>query len=332
MVQKLPDPVWQAETKEIYATYDMFHQGDGADQKVRDPDSGKLVGRCQLICQRLSRSARPQRILDIGCGTGVFLEACSEIFPEAELYGYDLDGRAGARLSGLAGFRRLFTGGLSRISGQFSLVALIHSLEHLPDPLEGLARVAKLIEPGGRLLIQVPDSAASPLDLVVADHLSHFDSASLARLLTNAGFELESGPTNWVKKELSVTTTLKANGNISDTLPLADAPIDLDRQLEWLQSFAERCGSAASARPFGIFGTSIAAAWLTGQAGMTVDFFLDEDTNRIGRTFMGRPIMAPTMRPQGSTVYIGLQPAVASAVSARLDRRRGDVLEPPPLD
>ena len=332
LVQKLPDPIWLGEAEEIYTNYEMFHQGDGADQKVRDPETGQLVERCQLICRQVSRSAQPDRILDLGCGTGVFLRACSERFPSSSLYGFDLDDRAATRLAALPRFKELFIGDLDRISGRFSLVALIHSLEHLPNPVEDLFKIGQLLEPGGRLLVQVPDAAASPLDLVVADHLTHFDRFTLGRLLNKAGYELVSGPSHWVGKELSAVAVFKGEDMSAQEPSAAASQTSLENQLRWLQRFGEGCRFAAGDRPFGIFGSSIAAAWLAGQVDGGVDFFLDEDENRVGKCFLGSPILAPAQRPLGSCVYIGLLPATAAAIADRLEGGRGQIVEPPPLD
>ena len=70
------------------------------------------------------------------------------------------------------------------------MVVLIHCIEHIPEPVTYLAEARRYIEPGGRLLIQVPDAELNPFDLVVADHASHFVKATIAAVVEAAGYEL----------------------------------------------------------------------------------------------------------------------------------------------
>jgi hypothetical protein len=88
----------------------------------------------------------------------------------------------------------------------------------------------------------------------------------------------------------------------------------------------------ARQQPFGIFGTSIAAAWLFGELSEVTQFFVDEDPNRIGGEYMGRPIYHPHDVPPGSHVFVGLAPELAEHIRARLgaDPQLGFELYPPP--
>jgi hypothetical protein len=67
-----------------------------------------------------------------------------------------------------------------------------------------------------------------------------------------------------------------------------------------------------------VFGTSIAASWVAGFLGNTIDFFVDEDENRIGKTFFGKPIKSPHEVEYGSLVFVALTTAVAKKVSERM--------------
>jgi hypothetical protein len=73
-------------------------------------------------------------------------------------------------------------------------------------------------------------------------------------------------------------------------------------------------------QPFGLFGTSIAATWLDAQLGGTAGFFVDEDPGRVGRSHLGRPILAPPSIPRGAGVYVALPQSIAVRVAARISR------------
>jgi SAM-dependent methyltransferase len=88
--------------------------------------------------------------------------------------------------------------------GAFDVVTLFGVLEHLPDPVEQLRLVRRVLRDGGELVIAVP--YVKSLNRVVArlsrhdwdmfcepGHLYHFDRRTLTRLVTQAGFR----PSRW---------------------------------------------------------------------------------------------------------------------------------------
>jgi SAM-dependent methyltransferase len=78
------------------------------------------------------------------------------------------------------------------------LVVLLHSLEHVPDPVAVLRSLAARLAPRGAMFIEVPNAASSEmwfaerrrqiLDLPV--HLYHFTPASLSRIVETAGLRV----------------------------------------------------------------------------------------------------------------------------------------------
>jgi hypothetical protein len=90
--------------------------------------------------------------------------------------------------------------------------------------------------------------------------------------------------------------------------------------LAWLRGTAEELRRLGADGPVGLFGTSIAGTWLAAEAGDAVAFFVDEDPNRVGRSYLGKPVHAPADVPAGSRVFVGLPPAVAAGICTRLAR------------
>jgi hypothetical protein len=86
--------------------------------------------------------------------------------------------------------------------------------------------------------------------------------------------------------------------------------------IAWLQQLLEQGQSATG--PVGIFGTSISATWLAAALGNKVEFFVDEDINRIGRKHMGYPIYSPKDAPKNSVLLMPLRTDIATAVAQRL--------------
>jgi hypothetical protein len=105
----------------------------------------------------------------------------------------------------------------------------------------------------------------------------------------------------------------------------------LESNIAWLSAvLAEARRSAAAAEQFGIFGTSISGMWLYGGLGEKISFFVDEDITRVGKSYDGIPVFAPSQVPQGSTVFVPLLPDVARRVSVRHAGAGVRYVEPPP--
>ncbi|UPY37440.1 class I SAM-dependent methyltransferase [Sediminicoccus sp. KRV36] len=340
-IRKPATASFQSEIGAIYAAYDVYYQGGGLEQMVFDSRTGRPVRRSELLAERLRGSgvlpaaaptaaptAAPLRAMDLGCGNGAFLRALAGAFQGWQLFGLELDDRSLAAMQDIPGFAGLLTGDVKELQGRYDLISMIHALEHFLDPYQTLLALRGNLTPGGHVFIQIPDVSENPFDLLIADHVSHFTPRSLARILGRAGYQVVRLETDWVRKEMSVLARLR------DPLEAAapaesDPPALAEAQLGWLSGTLAAARAAAAHRPFGLFGTSIAATWLSGALAGSIDFYVDEDPSRQGREFMGRPIIAPDAIPPGATVFVGLAPAIASTIAARLARPGLTVLQPP---
>ena len=334
-VQKIPDDRWHEEIAAIYGAYDMYAQSGGSEQRVFDPVGGSTSRSGRLLGQALRSIELPETgcLLDVGCGTGATLEAFAERISGWRLFGQDLDGRYRERLEGIAGFERLVHRTLDPELPRCDLVTLIHSLEHIPDPRAALLEIGSVLRPSGWLLAQVPDAAVSPFDLLVADHLCHFDACVLAHVAESAGYRVESCGGGWVSKELSLLARPgEPSGRPGGARGEARVKARVESQIAWLRGVLDAArASARSGRPFAIFGTAIAGTWLLGALDGVVDLLVDEDRSRVGREHCGCPIVAPRDVPAGTQVYVPLIPPVARAVVDRYAHLPVRWITPPPL-
>lgn len=133
------------------------------------------------------------RILDFGCGTGKLLQT---------LYYYGFRDLTGADAfieddifypNGV----KIYKLPLSEIEPFFDLVMLHHSFEHLPNPLESLRQIYKLLPPGKFCLIRIPLAAfawekygVNWVQLDAPRHLFLFTEKSFRSLAETAGFEV----------------------------------------------------------------------------------------------------------------------------------------------
>jgi 2-polyprenyl-3-methyl-5-hydroxy-6-metoxy-1,4-benzoquinol methylase len=138
------------------------------------------------------------RALDFGCGGGAFLLRMRD--RGWNVTGVDFSEDTVERLREELGLNVL-AGTLPHPDlspGAFDLVTLWHSLEHVPEPLGTLREVHRLLAPGGRVLVAVPNLesvsfrwfGADWFGLDVPRHLTHFTPGSLAAMLEKAGFRV----------------------------------------------------------------------------------------------------------------------------------------------
>jgi SAM-dependent methyltransferase len=324
LVQKLPSTEWLTEINDIYHEYSAYSVAGGEEQLVLDSTAGILLKRSEVILKRLKQKIdfpKNTDLLDVGCGHGVTLREIARMFPDWALYGYELGSGKLDQLCLIDGFSNLYTGKISEINKLFDLITMIHSLEHFINPLETLKQLGKLLRPDGILFIEVCNTGENPFDLVIADHLTHFTPESLSVVLNIAGFKILECSTDWVKKEISVIAIQNNSTSFFDVSKLNSRNnfFEINYSVQWLNKIITEVKiHAATAKIFGLFGTSIAATWLATILKDSVHFFVDEDPHRIGKNYMGLPVIHPADVDVDATVFLGVAPVLSKLIMNRL--------------
>lgn len=156
-----------------------------------------------------------KRFLDIGCGSGASVRGATDLGWQA--IGIDLDPQliAHGRKELGVDLRCTSVTSADLPAGSFDFIKLRDVAEHLPNPLEVLARIKELLAPDGVLLLITPNEGGlatrtrvalrRPRKLVATvpppHHLHSFTPDSLVRTLRRAGLKpgrtFTTSPTDW---------------------------------------------------------------------------------------------------------------------------------------
>jgi 2-polyprenyl-3-methyl-5-hydroxy-6-metoxy-1,4-benzoquinol methylase len=158
-----------------------------------------LMDHVRFVTKALANAGSEEGLLlDVGCGGGLFLH----LMRERGVKGMGLDFSLAAAAVALQRFDiPVVCATLSKApiaDESCKVITMFHVLEHLFDPLAYLQAAHKLLEPEGRLVVQVPNAACWQFLILGKDwngidvprHLINFRASELEALLDFAGFEV----------------------------------------------------------------------------------------------------------------------------------------------
>jgi SAM-dependent methyltransferase len=152
----------------------------------------------QFVEGALRAATEQGPLLDAGCGGGLFLGMMRE--RGHQVLGLEISPQA----AGIAWRRQKVPAVCGLLTdaplpdGSCAVLTMFHVLEHLENPRAYLRAAHRLLAPGGRLVVQVPNAASWQFHLFgekwngldVPRHLIDFRASDLVLLLESCGFEV----------------------------------------------------------------------------------------------------------------------------------------------
>lgn len=264
------------------------------------------------------------RWLDYGSAKGTMVGKVASVDPSADAHVFDVSGAYQDFWDGLVPRDRQAIHETPEDWDQsFDLVTSFFSLEHITDVRSTVRHVARLVRPEGLFYVVVPDFTTNVADLIVVDHVNHFTSASIERLLADAGF-VNIAIDNTAHRGTMVVTARRSGAPPSPSGSRGlrhDFVGPLARQAAegWTamglraQDFGERSGA-----PRAIFGAGLYGAFVLTRIHDrdSVLAFLDNNPYLQGQEFMGRTVLPPSALPsEVRSVFLAVNPSVAASVA-----------------
>lgn len=138
----------------------------------------------EFACRHIAAGAR---VLDVGCGAGDFLAVARARGAKAEGIDFNSGAVATASRRGLKASTVPLAEMAEMRAAEFDVVTALQVLEHIPDPRPFLDGCFRLLRPGGKLIVAVPDAdgwlrrSGSVLELP-PHHATHWNPAALQAL------------------------------------------------------------------------------------------------------------------------------------------------------
>jgi 2-polyprenyl-3-methyl-5-hydroxy-6-metoxy-1,4-benzoquinol methylase len=166
-----------------------------------NPVVRRLMASFERTLDELMAQARPQSLLDVGCGEGVLVHRWALSMPQARLVGIDLEEQSiqagwAERQAPNLEYRTMPAEDLPFAENEFELASAIEVLEHVPDPEHTLAEMARCAS--RHLLVSVPrEPLWRMLNMArgayigqlgnTPGHLNHWSKRSFTKMLARHG-------------------------------------------------------------------------------------------------------------------------------------------------
>lgn len=190
------------EVSKLYTgSYNVYHDKDDNSSfrgEIRRMIERILVNRKKPIMRLKSTG----KILDIGCGTGDFLDEMQK--NNWDVYGIEISEYASRQAAFKCGKEKVLTGKLNQShfsANHFDVITCWHVLEHTIDINNLVKETFRLLKEDGIFVIEVPNLDSLVLRITkenycdfiynVPEHVIYWSKKSLTNLLNRHGFKVE---------------------------------------------------------------------------------------------------------------------------------------------
>lgn len=175
---------------ELVAFYQSY-EGTSDYRKKKD----RKIARAMRRLRKLLALAKGRRFLDVGCNYGFTVEAAKRL--GLEVKGIDIDATAVAASREMFGhdYEAISVEDFAARGEKADLIYTSEVIEHVHDPAGFVAAIAKILTPGGVVMITTPDAGHFRVPRTFTDwyavmppeHITYFTKKGLSTLLEQHG-------------------------------------------------------------------------------------------------------------------------------------------------
>jgi 2-polyprenyl-3-methyl-5-hydroxy-6-metoxy-1,4-benzoquinol methylase len=229
------------------------------------PTYNPILGKYQaLACIDV---AAGESVLDLPCGDGTLTEIFSRNFKK--VVGVDASSKhlfeARKRLPNVEFYESLIEEFAPK--EKFDSIFMLNILEHLDDPVSVLQKVSSWLNPGGVIVVQVPNADAinrrinllmgsinscdelSPFDINVAGHRRYYRMSSLVDDIQKAGLKVKSTGGVFYKMLSTVQMDWLLSQKQWDSAGFGWGRDGAENEKDWRAAFCEACYRLGKERP-----------------------------------------------------------------------------------
>jgi 2-polyprenyl-3-methyl-5-hydroxy-6-metoxy-1,4-benzoquinol methylase len=291
----------------IYNDYGIYELTEGRDQIKFI--NGKQTTRGSIIVANLNGLlSEKAKILEIGAGKGSFVAELHKEYPLVEINVQDISKKNITELKKLAFVNKCFDIPPNEIEDKFDMICMIHCLEHVISPIDFITNIKQQMHDNSVMLIAVPDSFSNPSDILTYDHCSHFNRATLQKVLSACFkhvYSPEHQPTNEIVLLASDHESLN-NSNI-----FSDNNIDTSA-LQRLKSILLN-----NQENLAVFGTGPVSVYCCDYLNEKCTCLLDEDDVKAGKSYRAKEIILPVNFRAGNKVLLPLSKTISDIIKAK---------------
>ncbi|HEX3551141.1 MAG TPA: class I SAM-dependent methyltransferase [Candidatus Elarobacter sp.] len=215
---------------------------------------------------------------------------------------------------------------------RFDVVLSFYAMEHVADPRAFLASIRRLLRPGGRVHLVIPNVRRNAGDLIVVDHVNHFMPTSLRLIFTLEGFDEieideESNTAAYVVNARAAACHPEPVEGSATIAPSASSIAPFIEEAQAMAAFwtgaRDRIAAferdVARDRRAAIYGSGFYGAFIASALSDrgTLAYFLDRNPHQQAKRVFDRAVLPPdAIGDDIEVVYAGLNPAGARDIIA----------------
>lgn len=143
-------------------------------------------GKSQRLDFALKEVKAGEKVLDIGCGIGLWTELVKQTYPTCEVWGTDISNQAIEENKGDVKYLHQYIGEQDLLPNDyFDLVFSGEVIEHLEDPSLLFKDAHRVLKKGGRLVVTTPNQNR----ITSPEHIWEYTENDLENLYKDNGFE-----------------------------------------------------------------------------------------------------------------------------------------------